>query len=387
MDDDRSLDQIPAQIKEEDWYKRQAVLLSRKWGTRLDEFELPCPLCSGELQFQGARRNPIYEFAEGEPGTINLLNALSMTFVCNRCGYTAEFDAELFNPAYLAQLQGASPDRVAELSVRDYRILLPLSGQEKSDTLLELSSVLAGVHHGEVLVLNVGDVENPMLEEKLHHFKPPAGDPAPVRLLRERGRNVGETIVQVAERLRCELTIAGWRGWTRAEHSIMGEILDSLLIESPSTVTLVHDRGLPEVKHMLIPMTGGSNERAAVSIAADLARGFQAKLHLLYVAPSKEVHPERRGLEHIAETLGLVPNIDELDVERQIVVSDNLVQTTVDEAARYDLLLIGASLQDWRGRLQRGSMALKIVRNASCTGILVSAGHSRLSSWMHRLFT
>src|SRR5215470_11427236 len=106
-------------LREEEWYKRQAEQISHRWGERLDRFELPCPMCKGELQFQGARRDRLYEFAEGEPGTVTPLNVLPISFVCNRCGYTAEFDAELFNPAYLAKLQGASPDRVAELSIRE----------------------------------------------------------------------------------------------------------------------------------------------------------------------------------------------------------------------------------------------------------------------------
>src|SRR6266849_6398296 len=85
----------------EQWYQRQAQLLSRQCGDRLDDFKLPCPLCRGQLVFEGARRNPLYEFAENEPGTIDFLNLLTLSFICDRCGYVAEFDAELFNPAYL----------------------------------------------------------------------------------------------------------------------------------------------------------------------------------------------------------------------------------------------------------------------------------------------
>src|SRR5262249_55095999 len=145
---------LAAALETEAWYRQQAQLISYQWGERLDQFELPCPLCSGTLQFQGVRREQLYEFAEGEPGTVTRLDVLPISFACNRCGYAAEFDAQLFNPAYLAKLQGASPDRVAELSIREFRVLVPLTGEEKSETLLDLSSAIARVRHGEVIVLN-----------------------------------------------------------------------------------------------------------------------------------------------------------------------------------------------------------------------------------------
>jgi nucleotide-binding universal stress UspA family protein len=261
-----------------DWYQQQAHLLSHHWEERLDRFELPCPLCKGELRFQGARRNPLYEFAEGEPGVVNPLNLLSISFTCDKCGYNAEFDADLFNPAFLAELQGAKPEQVAQLAVREFRVLVPMVGKERSETLLDLASALAGVRKGEVVVLNVARDESVAehLREKLHHYRPGVGDPAPVHVLRHQSDDIGDAIVNVSAQQRCQLLLVGWRGWTRNQQAVMGTVLDPVLNEAICDVGVVHDRGLPMVRRILLPTSGGTSAKVAARIAYDLAKAFDA---------------------------------------------------------------------------------------------------------------
>ncbi|MCC7449494.1 MAG: universal stress protein [Anaerolineae bacterium] len=376
-------------VKAEEWYKRQAELISHKWEDRLDAFELPCPLCKGVLVFQGARRDQFYEFAEGEPGMVTPVHVLPISFVCNLCGYTAEFDAELFNPAYLAKLQGAAPDRVAELSVREFRVLVPLAGAEKSETLLDLASALAGVRHGEVVALNIAanPAASEQLNEKLQHYKPGIGDPAPLRMLIQQTADIGEAIVQVARRQRCQLVMVGWRGWTRNPEAMMGTVLDPVLNEASCDVAVVHDRGLLKVHRILLPTAGGPNVKIAIHLALDLARAFDAELHLLYVALPKAPDPEAQGQTHIAETLGDIPVGEGIILERRIVVDADPVRAIVQESASYDLLILGASHRDWRGRIRRNSIVAKIVRNAGPTALVVSERQSRLGSWFARLFS
>jgi nucleotide-binding universal stress UspA family protein len=378
--------QLMHALEAEHWYLEQAERTSHMWGERLDHFELPCPLCKGELQFQGVRRDRLYEFAEGEPGVVTPLNVLPISFVCNRCGYTAEFDAQLFNPAYLAAIQGAAPERIAELSVRDFRVLVPLAGEEKNQTLLDLASALAGVRNGEVIVLNVAPdpVNEQSIAEKLQHYKPNIGDPAPVQLLVQHTDHVGETIVHVARRQRCELLMVGWRGWTRNQQAVMGTVLDPVLNEAVCDVAVVHDRGLHTIRRILLPTAGGPNMRAAVRVAYDLARAFNAELHLINVVASDA--DKDKGREQIEKTLHNIGDTDGVEIERRVLVGIDPVRVIVDESANYDLLLIGASHRTWLGRIRRGSVVAKIIRNCNPTSIVVSARQSRIGSWLVRLF-
>lgn len=376
---------------------QKAQRLRHQWGDRLDRFTLPCPLCRGTLHFAGVEaEQALFEFAEGEPGVVNPLEVQPIAFLCERCGYHAEFDAELFNPAYLAQLQGAAPERVAALSIRDYQVLVPLAGGEKSETLLRLASAVARVHTGEVLVLHVApeaetnEQASARIAERIENYTPPAGSPAPVRLLRRRAGDVGDAIVATSADKRVELLLVGWRGWTAGRERMLGSVLDTVLNESLADVGIVHDRGLSNVRRILLPTAGGPHARLGVRLGLDLARAFDAELHLLYVAAPNLEDPEAAGRHAFATTLrGLDTGGDDapIDISEHVVASRNPVQAIVEEAAGYDLLLLGASPRKWLGRVRRGDMALKIARNCNPTSVVISARNTLIGSWVNRLLT
>jgi nucleotide-binding universal stress UspA family protein len=380
----------------EDKSLKKAESLRKQWGDRLDELTLPCPLCRGSLLFHGVGTEQLYEFAEGEPDVVNPLDVQPMAFICDRCGYRADFDADLFNPGYLAQLQGATPERVAALSVRDYQVLVPLTGEERSDTLLDLASAVAGVHRGEVLVLHVepdlsggGGVVDRLLE-RIQSFTPAGGDPAPVRVLRRRSGAVGEAIVHTAADKRVELLLVGWRGWTAGRQAVMGSVLDTVLQEAMCDVGVVHDRGLSSIRRILLPTAGGPHARLGFHLAHEIAQAFGAELDLLYVASPRVDDVDAAGQVAFNSTVrgkSEEPGRHQIDVERRVVINPNPVQAIVEEAAGYDLLLIGASPRKWLGRVRHGDMALKIARNCNPTSIVVSARNTLLGSWLNRLLS
>lgn len=380
-------------LKTEEWYKEQARTLSERWGERLDHFDLPCPICQGELIFQGSRRSPIFEFAEGEPGVVHPLKLMAMTFVCNRCGYTADFDTDLFNPARLAEIQGATPERVAELAARDYRVLVPLSGTEKNETLLDLASILAGEHRGEVLALNIaeGQTSPDALHWKVQNYRPSLGDPAVMRLLREEDSDVGAAIVRMASRQQADLILTGWRGWSRAPGAVMGTVLDTVLNEARCDVAVVHDRGIPDVRRILFPTAGGPNTDSALHIAADLAKAFDAELHLLYTAAVGNAEDEKHGQRHLQGMVEMLraPELavryGELTIESRLITGRDFVQSIVAESSSYDLMVIGAPRRTWRGTLRPNTKIARIIRNCTPTAIVISSRRRVIGSWVKRL--
>ncbi|MBC7810598.1 MAG: universal stress protein, partial [Burkholderiales bacterium] len=285
-----------------------AQRLSRTRGERLDDFELPCPLCQGTLQFQGVHPDRLYEFAEGEPGIINPLDVLPMSFVCNRCGYTAEFDTELFNPAYLAQLHGASPDRIEELAVREFRILVPLKGDEKTDTMLDLATAISGEQKGEVIVVDVAQTEinHELLREKLDRYEPRIGDPAPVQLVQRPSDNLTDALVQVSGRYHCALLMMDARGWENGKSTKLTGVIDALVDESICDIAVVHDRGLHAIHRILLATYGGAQARRIAPLALQLAHAFDAELHCLYVASPNDKEPEKTGRKVIKDTFSQV---------------------------------------------------------------------------------
>lgn len=361
----------------------RAQQLSSKWSTRLDEFELPCPLCYGDLRFHGVGKNVLYEFAEGEPGVVTPLNVLPITFICDRCGYTAEFDAELFNPAYLAKLQGAEQEQVTALRADDFRVIVPMSGSERGDTVLDIASAICGVRDGEVIVMNVN--QEPEADSRLvnliEHYSPPRGAPTPVHLLHQRSLDIGSTITTTARHEKCDLLIMGWRGWTRNERAVIGTVIDPVLRESVCDVMLVNDHGLPQhVERILLLTSGGPNAKTAAPLAVDLAKAFDAKLHVLSVLTPDTPNPHPTGENYISQTLSDIPFKDLAYIERRVEISPQPIQAIIQEAQHYDLLVIGAAPRNWRGDIRADSFVAKVTRNIGITSLVVRARQNLFGS-------
>ena len=367
---------------------RRAQWLSQKWGKRLDHFRLPCPLCRGELQFQGVYRDHLYEFAEGEPGIVNELDVLPVSFVCGRCGYTAEFDSDLFNPAFLAQQWGADAHHVEALTIRDYSILLPLSGHEESETLLDLATALAGTQAGIALIFNhsANEAQELRLREKLRQYVPASGDPAPVLLAPERLKSLPDALAEVAQKHECDLLMIDIHEGKLASQQDVGALIKRVLNKAICDVAVVHNRGLKRVNRILVATAGGPNAKTAAQLAVNLASAYNAEIHFLNVARPSNPNAKVEGQARIAETLHEVYIPDNVRFRSRVVIGSEPVQAIVQEASQYDLLLIGDSPRDWRGKVPQESISAKIARNCSATAIIVLGKNNEIQSWVDWLF-
>ena len=364
-----------------------AEKISEEWEEVLEAFHLPCPLCKGNMEPQGVDLDRLYEFAEGEPGLVSPLDVTIISFVCNRCGYTAEFDSELFNPAYLARLSGAQPERVAHLTRRDFRVLVPLKGVEKNDTLLDLATATARSENGDILILNTAADESrrEMLKEKIHDYTPPVGNPAPVTVLRQGRNDLAQTLPEIITKQRVDLLVIEDRGWgSLSGQDSVAPLIEVVMKESFCDIAVVHDHGLATVHRVLLATSGGPNARAAVPFVLDVVRAFDAELHLIYIASPDDPEGEAVGQTRIVETLAGF-KVDDIKLHRHVITDDDPTQALIGESANYDLLLIGGSPRDWRGKIHLDSLSARVVRNSVSTAIVVLSRHDRPLSWLHWL--
>jgi nucleotide-binding universal stress UspA family protein len=367
--------------------------LSRRWSEILEDYSLPCPLCRGELEMQGVAAARLYEFAEGEPGAVNPIELLPIHFLCGNCGYTAVFDSQLFNPAHLARLAGEKPERVAALTVRDYRVLLPLRGDERSNTILHLATAIAASRNGDILVLESasGEAMSERVAQKLQDYRPRAGSPATVNVIQRTNEPLRVNLTQAVTRHRCDLLLIEARGWHKGAggrkaggQSEVGPLIEEILLEDLCSVGIVHDRGLPQVNRVLLATSGGPNAQAAVSLVLDIVRAFEAELHVLYIASPADSESVAVGHSRIAETLGEI-DAEGIRLQQRVIVEEDPVQGLISEAGEYDLLVIGGSPRDWRGKIQLNSFSATVARNADTTTIVLIAPGDQPRSFLSRL--
>jgi nucleotide-binding universal stress UspA family protein len=366
---------------------QRARAISEQWSSRLDEFDLPCPLCKGHLEFHGVTHERLYEFAEGERGVVEPLEIFPIDFVCNKCGFTAEFDTDLFNPAHLAKLAGAPSERIEELAIKDFRVVVPLRGDERSETMLCLATAIAGQHHGEVAVLDaaLNDTHEAMLIEKLQEFKPAVGDPAPVHIIRKGSSPLHDVLPDILKEQGCHLLLLNAKGWTRTEETAIVSSINEVLEDRISDLALIYDRGLPDINRIMLTTGGGPGAKAAAPFARDLALAFDAELHLLYVASPNDANGEDEGQRKISETLEYVEFDEKLKLQRRVVFGDKPTDVVIRESADYDLLLVGGSPSSWRTRRSLDTLSTKIARNSDATAIVVLSSTSTSRSLLSRL--
>ncbi len=367
--------------------KERAEKLSNKWSEILKEFSLPCPICKGEMRMQGITPTRLYEFAEGEPGAVTPMDLMPISFICNRCGYMSEFDSQLFNPSYLATLEGAKPQRVEELRARDYRVLVPLRGDERSNTMLDLSTAVAKSRNGDIVILDasMSPEASAILSNKLQNYKPKIGAPAPATFIRQSLEPLQDNLVRAVTHNRCSLLLIDSSGWRSSGQVGVGPLIEEIIKDDLCEVGIVHDRGLRQVNRVLLATSGGPNAHAAAPLVIDIVRAFNAELHLIYViSPDRGISNEE-AQNRLASTIGKL-NIEGIKLQKRILVEADPIQALISASGDYDLLVLGGSPRDWRSKIRLNSFSATVARNSDTTTIvLITPGDQPLSAFTRLL--
>jgi glucosyl-3-phosphoglycerate synthase len=189
------------------------------------------------------------------------------------------------------------------------------------------------------------------------------GPPTPTQALR-------------AEAEATELTLAGERSTPRP---VFSPTIDAVVRESPCDIAVVKQRGLDDVKSILVPVRGGPHAELAMRISRDLAKRFNARMVVLHVVPKgigdRAVERQQQAVdafvkEH-AGTRRATGMIREATSVRQAIIK---------EAANHDLVVMGASAQPTNaspdGRYLFGTLAESVASKAKPTVIVVKTKQS-----------
>jgi nucleotide-binding universal stress UspA family protein len=260
---------------------------------------------------------------------------------------------------------------------------VPLRGDERSDTLLDLGTAIVGGRAGAVIVIDLGrsEAEHTTIEARVEHYRPARSDPRPVTILRRGTRALADIVRQQ----RANLMLMSVHSRTRSDEAGLVSLLREVLTDTTADIVLVYDRGLPDVKRILFATSGGPSARAAAPFALDLTRAFEADLHLLYVAPPEDPNPQETAYQRIAQTLEGVEIAEDFTFQRRLLVDRNPTAAIIAEAANYDLLVIGGSPEGWRTRLRLDSLSTKIARNVAATTLVTLSRVNRPRPWWSRL--
>ena len=125
----------------------------------------------------------------------------------------------------------------------------------------------------------------------------------------------------------------------------------------------------PTIRHILFPTDYSDASRAAGRMAADLARHFNARLHLVHVVPPVTDPGPPDAISVALAALG--PGVDVVTA----VVSGRVAPEIVSYAARHhvDMIVMGTRGRTSVSRAVLGSVAAAVVRRAACPVLTVPA--------------
>ncbi len=277
-----------------------------------------------------------------------------------------------------------------------YRVLVPIANPATAGTLLRLAGVLAQQQAGEVLALQVVVVPDQVPLEAGHRQAQAS------RTLLERAmtqaneegfaiqpmtrvaRSVAQGILDTAHEENVNLIILGWRGYTPSFGASMGPIIDAVIRDAPCDVTVVKGDEWEQVGKILVPMAGGPNSVRAARLAMLLSENYGSEVTALYVqsgqSSPEQIEESRRRIAQMLEGLELshLP-------EQKVIVADSVIEGIVEEAAGYDLVLLGASEETLFDQFLFGSIPQQIAARVPKTVIIVREYGGLTEFWVRKL--
>ncbi len=205
--------------------------------------------------------------------------------------------------------------------------------------------------------------------------------PAPEVSKRPIGRTTAEIVIEPAHDVavglveetldhKADLLVLGWHGGFS-----LGRIADSpvrrVVGRLPADFAVLRDRGLGDLRRILLPWGGGPHARLGLEVALRIAGATGAKIDLLR-AVRGSVDAEREAAsvrEDIEPMVGEVNSQVEVLVKPSEDVVETIVQTS--EEQDYDLLIIGASGESGLRTVLFGTIPDIVADRAPCSVLLV----------------
>lgn len=294
----------------------------------------------------------------------------------------------------------SAAERASE--ARRHEILVPVANPATTKGLITLAAALAHGRPGtEVAALNVVPVPLtvPLADAQEHLRRQHAasqdilrraakhGAVAGVRIqmLLRAAYGIASGIVAVAEsRPDTRLILLGWRG-PLAIDRVRTSVDKDVVRTAPCDVAVLLNRGLDQVRRILIPVGGGPHARLGLRLAYDLVKGEDAQLVVLRVVGRKEADLD--GQRVAAENL-IRDELGDADgrVSVRVVHSPSVDKRILLESRQgYDLLIIGASEEWFLRNWLFGAIPDEVAERAACSVLLVKKHEPSPVSWLRRV--
>jgi len=270
-----------------------------------------------------------------------------------------------------------------------FTVLVPVASPASGRRLMRIADLLSGAAEPDrrIIALHLqkpGDrtTYRAALDE-------PANDPAlaplmnyaeqnkiPVETISAISRDVPADIARISRDRIANLVLIGFHRPVFSR-TILGGTVHRVMTGSDADVGVFVDRGIGDLKRVLVPYMGGPHDRLALELANRLARNAGCEVTILHVVPTNRQNDQRRlDAKGIVEKTFAEPGAQE-KVKLNVVPSDLPAQTVIDESPKFDLVVIGVS-DEWGLSSHLFGWRPEQIANQSSTSLLIVRKHAAL---------
>jgi nucleotide-binding universal stress UspA family protein len=187
-------------------------------------------------------------------------------------------------------------------------------------------------------------------------------------------RNIAADIVDAARRYRASWIVMGWHKPLFFKN-VLGGLVGQVLHDAPANVAIFVDKGLTDVKRIVVPYLGKPQDRGALLAAERMSRLPGVTVTILHVVkPGRGISDARLHLKTVMDReLPAGGSGAGNTVRMRVVETDSPIDAAVEESRENDLLILGMS-EEWQ--LAPGSLfanSESLARRSACSVLIAHA--------------
>jgi nucleotide-binding universal stress UspA family protein len=153
--------------------------------------------------------------------------------------------------------------------------------------------------------------------------------------------------------------------------------------------SVFHDRGIQQLKRILVPVSGGYHIRLAVRFANDIANQEGAVVDYVRIVPPGEDEEKKEDqVAHLQEVVMTELNQIPSNAALRTIEATDIAQSIIDltHTNSYDLVIIGSSEESQTQGSVFGYKVDTIAAKADCSVLVIYHYEVPAASWLRRQF-
>jgi Kef-type K+ transport system membrane component KefB/nucleotide-binding universal stress UspA family protein len=317
--------------------------------------------------------------------TMMVIMALVTTFmttpILERVFPTTEMTKDFLESAATSQITMATP--------AEFRLLVCVANPETGPGLVRLAAAMTRAETSRIFALRLTPPQertSTYLEGESTGSSPRVGLGPLTRQARKLGIDLrplsfvsarpADDICRVAEIKEVDLVVLGHHRPVLGA-KLLGGVVHEVMEHAETDVAVLFDRGLAQVRRVLVPYCGGRHDIAALGLALRLAQHADTEIVLLHVVAPDRSGPRERRMETLADEVFAGAPEARNRVVFKVLVQHDRTQAVLSEVDRgFDLLVVGAD-DDWGlGDRTFALRSERILRESPVSIVVIRAGNS-----------